>query len=108
MGMSVEAYIPPKKRLSDKFWKAAAADWHRLYSKYVPMATGTLYQTVRIDANEIHHTQIYAHYQYNGTGFNFRRDQHPLASARWDEAAKPSQMPVLIKDLQAMIDSGDF
>ena len=90
---------------SDKFMLYAAQQWHRLYNKYVPYETGTLANTVTISPGEIHHTVIYARYQYNGN-FNFRRDLHPLASRQWDKAAEPAQKPQLIAELQAYVDSG--
>jgi hypothetical protein len=88
------------------FWTFAATEWHRLYEPYVPMQTGMLKDTVSIRPKEIEHTVIYARYQYNGTGFNFRRDMHPKASAKWDQAAAPTQLPKLASSLQAYIDSG--
>lgn len=90
---------------SDKFMLYAAQQWHRLYYKYVPFATGTLADSVKITPGEIEHYAIYARYQYNGN-FNFRRDQHPLASRHWDKAAEPAQKPQLIAELQAYVDSG--
>lgn len=88
------------------FWTFAAEEWHRLYDPYVPMDEGMLKDTVVIRPKEIEHTQIYARYQYNGIGFNFRRDKHPKASARWDKAAAPTQLPRLASSLQAYVDSG--
>lgn len=88
------------------FWTYAATQWHKLYAPYVPMASGMLTETVRIKPKEIEHTVPYARYQYEGTGFNFRRDQHPKASAKWDKAAAATQAPKLAQSLQAYIDSG--
>lgn len=88
------------------FWTFAASEWHRLYEPYVPMQTGTLKDTVDIRPKEIEHTVPYARYQYNGSNFNFRRDKHPKASAFWDLAAAPTQLPKLASSLQAYIDSG--
>lgn len=88
------------------FWTYAAEEWHRLYEPYVPMDEGVLKDTVTIRPKEIEHTVIYARYQYNGVDFNFRRDKHPKASAKWDQAAAPTQLPRLASSLQAYIDSG--
>jgi hypothetical protein len=88
------------------FWTFAASEWHRLYEPYVPMDTGVLKDTVAIRPKEIEHTSIYARYQYNGTNFNFRRDKHPKASAKWDQAAAGTQLPKLASSMQNYIDSG--
>ena len=53
---------------------------------YVPFLTGMLSQTLEITPEYVRYTQPYAHYQYNGVGFNYTRDYHPLASAEWDQA----------------------
>lgn len=90
----------------DAFWTFAASTWHKLYSPYVPFAEGNLEQTVDIQPKEITHKVPYARYQYYGTRFRFRRDMHPKASAKWDKAAAPTQLPRLITSLQAYIDSG--
>lgn len=85
---------------------------------------------------EIHHTAPYARYQYHGKAYGpsypimqngvivgyrspkglpkhptgkslqYKRDQHPLASAFWDKAAQPTQLPKLIRTMQRYIDSG--
>ena len=92
-----------------KFWKFAASEWHRLYSPYVPMDTGTLKNTVDIKgesgSGEIEHTVPYARYQYEGH-FNYRKDKNPKASREWDKAASPTEKPKLIRSMQRYIDSG--
>ena len=88
------------------FWTFAATEWHRLYEPYVPMQSGVLKDTVAIRPKEIEHTVVYARYQYNGTDFNFSREAHPKASAKWDQAAAPTQLPKLASSMQAYIDSG--
>lgn len=95
------------KALNDPaFWTYAATQWHKLYAPYVPRDTGNLERTVIIRPKEIEHTSPYAHYQYNGTGFHFRKDEHPRASAKWDQAAAPTQAERLASTLQQYIDSG--
>lgn len=105
--VSVDVYGLTSKAENDPaFWEFAATEWHKLYEPYVPMQTGMLKDTVSIRPKEIEHTVPYARYQYNGTGFHFRRDMHPKASAKWDEAAAPTQLPKLASAMQAYIDSG--
>lgn len=120
----------------DKFWTYAATQWHRLYKDWVPMANGILYENVQIRAKEITHMAPYAHYLYEGkvygpsipiseggaiTGFfsprnrpksptgkalKYSHGQHPKACAKWDQAAAPTQLPKLVKELQGYVDSG--
>lgn len=91
-----------------KFWLFAATQWHKLYLPYVPMREGPLSENVIIRPKEIEHMQPYAHRMYEGVNFHFRKDKHPMASARWDQKAAPTQLPKLASTLQAYIDSGRF
>lgn len=89
----------------------AAMDWHRLYNDFVPMRTGLLAQNVSYKATdtrgEIIHRAPYAHYQYNGDGFNFSCNAHPMASARWDQVAKGAgRAKKLANDIQRFIKRG--
>lgn len=132
--IKVNDYLEPVR--SDKFWKYAATQWHRLYKDFVPMKSGALYRRVTIEPKIITHTAPYAHYAYTGrvygpnipvvkgdriTGYfsqpnrpkkptgkalQFSKQFHPKASAKWDQAAKPTQMPKLVNELQRYIDSG--
>ena len=96
-----------EKAENDKaFWTFTASEWKRLYDPYVPMNEGPLKDTVVIRPKEIEHTVPYSNRIYNGASFNFRRDKHPKASAYWDIAAAPTQLPKLATSMQAYIDSG--
>ena len=115
------------------FWTFAASEWHRLYAPYVPFESGTLRDSVTIEPKTITHNAPYAHYQYTGDvyGPNYpitqngvqvgffstpNRPKHktggrlkykgPHASAKWDLAAAPTQLPNLASSMQAYIDSG--
>ena len=106
-------YVPEKlvskvvnEKLGPAFWTFAANEWHRLYLDFVPMDTGMLAQNVRITPGMIEHVEPYANLIYNGTYMNFRKDKHPLAAAHWDDVAKPTQMPKLIRSLNAYIGGG--
>jgi hypothetical protein len=70
------------------------------------MRTGMLAETVQYSPGEIEHTAPYAHRMYNGEKFRFDRTLHPKASAKWDQAAAPTQLPKLASSLQAYIDQG--
>lgn len=105
--VSIKVHDITNKALNDPaFWTFAATEWHKLYDPYVPMQTGMLKNSVIIRPKEIEHVVPYARYQYYGDGFHFRKDMHPKASARWDQAAAPTQLPKLETALQNYIDSG--
>lgn len=118
-----------------KYWKFAASEWHRLYRRYVPFKEGILYNQVRISGGKeegvIEHTAPYAHYMYEGMvyGPNYpivqagvvvgyyspKAPKHPTGrrisyrgtgTRHWDEAAQPTQGPLLIRSMQAYVDSG--
>ncbi|MBQ9428614.1 MAG: hypothetical protein IJU41_03610 [Clostridia bacterium] len=69
----------------------------RLCSPYVPMRTGTLMSNVEITPEHLRYKAPYAARMYYGEGFNFRRDKHPLATAKWDEAAMQTQKDKLVR-----------
>jgi hypothetical protein len=55
----------------------------------------------------IHHKAPYALRQYEGDNFNFRKTEHPLATARWDVAAKQAgKAKQLAEDTEAYIRRG--
>ena len=79
--------------------------WYRKMFPYIPFVTGLLASTsdinehLRLSDNEamqngmesigqnIHFKVPYADVQYGGLNFNFTKDLHPLAQARWGEVA---------------------
>lgn len=95
-----------------------------------------LYSNVQIEPKTITHMAPYAHYMYMGkvygpnlpimagdrpvgyfsipnrrkkpTGkpLRYNHQFHGKASAKWDQAAKPTQMPLLVQTLQRYIDTG--
>ena len=89
-----------------QLWLRANTEWWRLISPYTPFDTGNLMEDVEITPEHILYRSPYAHRQYDGDNFDFSKEKHPLASARWDKAAKPSQFPKLIETLQNIIDAG--
>ncbi len=100
--------IAAKITENKEFWTIAHTEWWRLYKDYVPFQNGNLMENVTITEKGIKHNEPYAHRMYEGDNFNFHKDKHPLASARWDEAAKPSQLPKLARTLNSYIKSGRF
>lgn len=126
--------ITAKAENDPAFWKYVAVQWHKQYTPYVPFGeTGLLRSQVTFAPKEITHTVPYAHYQYEGkvygpnypiteggraVGFFSQPNRKkkptgkalkytdPKASAKWDLAAAPTQLPKLARELQAYIDSG--
>ena len=90
---------------SAAFQTFAAETWYKLYRDWVPNDTGTLYESVRISPYQIEHFAPYANAVYSHNR-NYRKDKAPMASARWDQAAAPSQKPKLVISLQKYIDAG--
>jgi hypothetical protein len=96
----------------DKALLFMAEDWHRLYSPFVPMETGILNtgqarHYVEGGKGIIAHQSPYAHRLYNGKGFRFAREHHPLASAEWDKAAiSAGKDKQLANDMQKYITRG--
>lgn len=94
-----------KEIRNSTFWTFAASEWHRLYSPFVPMQTGNLYENVIIRPNEIEHTAPYARAVYEKNR-NYRTDKHPKATCKWDAAAISTQKQKLIHAMQEYVDSG--
>ena len=103
-GVDAARYL--RKVRAAPLWTRAAREWHRLYAPYVPMDTGALLRDVAFLPGRIHHRVPYARRVYEGGDLAFRRDKHPLASARWDLAAAKTQKQALIRSLQAFVDGG--
>lgn len=76
---------------------------HNLFAKmmnpYVPFLEGPLSQTTEITPRSVKYTQPYSHYQYEGEGFNFTKDYHPLATAHWDQAMMRDKGEEFIKQV---------
>lgn len=91
----------------------ASNEWRKLYNPFVPMASGLLANdAVQVYVEDgigiIHHTVPYARRQYFGTTHNFSKEKHPLASAKWDDAARSAgRGNQLIKSVQDYI-KGDW
>lgn len=105
--VEVNINIPAKlAKIKDPVFQTFAAEtWYKLYRDYVPHDTGTLYESVRISPYQIEHIAPYARQVYNHNA-NYRKDKAPMASARWDQAAAPSQKPKLINSMQKYVDRG--
>jgi hypothetical protein len=82
--------------------------------KYVPFDTGALAETAVVDggattnvsSSYITYSQPYAHRIYEGDGYNFNKDMHPLATSRWDKQMVSAEMSEIEEELQKFIDRG--
>lgn len=89
-----------------------ASTWNRLYDPFVPMDTGMLAHDavdtfVEYGVGIIHHKVPYAAKMYYGEGLNFSKDKHPLATAKWDDAAVAAgKKDDLIRDVETFIKRG--
>lgn len=72
-------------------------------NRYVPMAEGILSGSAIITPeNTIKYTVPYASKMYYGVDFNFSKEQHALATAKWDEA-------MMLTDKEILADTvGDY
>lgn len=57
----------------------------KMCDPYVPYLENPLSTTLEITSEYVKYLVPYAHYQYTGDNFNFTKDRHPLATARWDK-----------------------
>jgi hypothetical protein len=94
-------------------------EWYIKMFPYIPFVTGTLASTMdveiqhspetametgleNIDQN-IHFKAPYASNMYYGDGFNFTKDQHHSAQARWAQVAAELHGQELVENLKKYI-----
>lgn len=111
MAVSIKVEIPnpsgvANRILSSRVKKYGNTRLHAYCSPYVPMDTGMLDQTVEITEDYVHYKVPYAHYQWNGNGFNFSRDKHPLATSHWEKAMAVAKGAQLARDIEGYIKRG--
>lgn len=96
------------KRLinNDKVGLFMAETCARYMNPYIPMETGMLSQNYITEPWEVTYTQPYAHTMLEGDGFNFSKEQHPLATAHWDEATQKAKSTQIAKEIQSFIERG--
>ena len=92
----------------DEFGKAVAEAWQKRVEPYIPYNTGRLCHDVTIKPFAVQYNAPYANKVYNDLKMNFRKDKHPLATARWNEAAMPAVFDYFVQDVQNIIDGMDF
>lgn len=68
---------------------------------YVPMRDGPLSQNVEVTPKHLRYVSPYASRMYYGIGFKFSKDEHPLATAKWDEVAMQMHRDKFIRAVSA-------
>lgn len=96
------------KRLvdNDKVGLFMAETCARYMDKYIPMDTGMLSQNYEIKPFEVKYNQPYAHRMFYGTGLNFNKEKHPLATAHWDVVTQNAKSSQISKEVQSFIERG--
>lgn len=112
-----------QKAISPKAKQFFLMEWYRKMFPYIPFVTGTLASTMDFeDGRQIHLTEAeamkigcenieqnihfkapYASNMYYGDGFNFTKDQHPWAQARWAQVAAELHGQELVDSLKEFI-----
>ena len=90
------------------FGTAVAEAWQKRIEPYIPYNTGRLCNDVTIKPYQIVYNAPYADEVYNDLKRNFRKDKHPLATAKWSEVAAPAVMTYFEQDVQEIIDRMSF
>lgn len=75
----------------------------RYMTPYVPMDSGMLSQNVTTEPFKLTYNVPYAKYQFNGNGFNFSKEKHPLATAHWDKATQNAKSTQIAKEVTKYI-----
>lgn len=84
---------------NDKIGLFMAETCARYMDKFIPMDSGNLAQDYTTNPFKVTYEVPYAHRIYEGQGFNFRKDKHPLATARWDKAMWSAYKGDIAKEL---------
>lgn len=75
-----------------------ASIWARYMDKYVPFDSGMLANSAQIEPYKVIYPQSYAHRIYEGGNFNFSKEKHPLATAKWDEICAKANKAKVAKE----------
>lgn len=126
MGQELQKYMTPEAK------NYALVSWYKHMFGYIPADTFMLASTrefsedtgefsegiklspeeamqIGIEAiksdpnNVIHFMAPYASVQYDGDNFNFRKDQHSLAQARWGEVAADLHGEEIVQELKDFV-----
>lgn len=71
---------------------------------YVPFREGYLARSATPSPFKVTYTQPYAHRVYEGRGMTIRKEKHPLATSKWDEAWAKAHIDGYAAALERYID----
>ena len=95
-------------QMDEEFGMYAASSLRQLVEPFVPYRTGRLCNDVTVRPFRFEYDAPYAEEVYNNVHMNFRKDKHPLATAKWVEVAMPAVKDYYVQDLQSYIDRKEF
>lgn len=88
---------------NDKVGRFIAETTARHANQYIPMDTGVLSQTYDTEPFVIKYKAPYARRVFYGEGYNFSKEKHPLACARWDKATSAGQGKAIARETEKFI-----
>lgn len=95
------------KRLEGLIDEKTMLEIQNLFAKtidpWVPYLENPLSTTLEITPDYVKYLVPYAHYQYTGDDFNFTKDTHPLATARWDKVAMQTQLDSFTEEVKKIL-----
>lgn len=106
MKVSLQIFNPQKtmaRILDDAVGIFTAETCARYFNDFVPMKEGMLSQNYTTEPFKITYGQIYAHYIYNGDGFNFSTEKHQNATSHWDKAGMAAHSGEISKEITEFI-----
>lgn len=109
MGVSVKLHLENKDKIASRFCKNdniglfTAETCARYMDKFIPMDSGMLAQNYTTKPYEVSYNSVYAHKIFFGEGFNFSKEKHPLATARWDRACSSANINAIAKEVSEYI-----
>ena len=96
------------KIFDDQVLAFAAAQAMRRMDKYVPYRTGILAQSARQKDNQIIYDTPYAYAIWRGLSpsgrpYQYRTENHPLATSQWHDAMMAAEGDALIREINRFI-----
>ncbi len=111
MGITVKVDIDAakiaRKAVTPELKTYANARFYAYMYDYVPFREGFLSSNVQISEECVHFLAPYAVRMYTGERYNFNRDRHPLATARWDGPAFAAKGGQMIAEIEAAYKRGN-
>ena len=105
MGITVKVDIHTadiaRKAVTPQLRTYANARYYAAMYDYIPFRDGMLSANVTVSDECVHFLSPYAAKMYTGDHYNFRKDHHPLATARWDRPAWAAKSRQICEEIEA-------